>query len=291
MMKFFILTLIIVSSAIAAPPVCSTDICTVVNGAGLQINKFTGINVVFANASGKDIFIPTKTCNEYISLLAHPPAGLTHDYTIDPCICKTMGQAGYETTAICAGTFNTVKYMTTPGGCTDSSTPTCTGSDSIIKYWVGTTGSHVNVPGVENIPDTGAATASTQTGDVTTPLIAAHASVSSDSAADYCNDMVYGGYSDWYLPAKSELTYLFCNSNLAASRTAGNPQEQPNCAGAYNGPTALLTGFTSGYYNSSTEVDYSGDLDDAAWYHNFFNGPLQYNGKSNPARVRCIRKR
>lgn len=289
-MSFLIVVrLFLMTYAMAGPPLCVTDICSIADSASISLQKH-GVDISIENNTGKSIMIPTKTCGELKSFLDNTPAGVSHDYNTDPCLCVTMGQAA-PGGGICAGTFRNVKYMITPGGCTDSANPTCTGADSIIKYWVGTTGAHVDVPGVENIIETGAATASTQLGTVTTPLIAAHASVSADSAADYCNDMVYAGYSDWYLPSKSELVYLFCNSNRSGSRTAGTPEEQPNCAGDFNGPTTLLTNFASGYYNSSTEVNYAGDLGDAAWYQNFFVGYTEPNGKGTAARVRCMRAR
>lgn len=202
-------------------------------------------------------------------------------YQADPCNGVGKGSAATGG-AICAGTFKGRKYMMTPGACTDSATPTCSGStDTITKRWKGSSGSDVDIVGVENI--SGNSTPSTQLGDGSTSIIANHTSISSDSAANYCESIVYGGYDDWYLPSKTELTYLFCNSNVSAARFPNRPHQQPDCAGDFNGPTTLLTGFTNDGYWSSTEVD-----SNSAWQVNFNTG--EGSGlKSLQRNIRCVR--
>lgn len=270
----------------AAPTLCVTDICQVPASDSMYINRF-GYDYLIDNFAAKDLMIPQKTCPElksFIELSAVPGVTKT-DQGSDPCACKTMGTA-LAGGPICAGTFQGSKYMMTPGGCTNSSTPTCAGGVDIIKIWNGTAGGFVDIAGVSNV--TVAATASVQTGDVTTAAIVADASIDPDSAADYCNDMSYGGYTDWYLPSKSEIVYVYCNSNMSGTRTAGNPQEQTDCAGVYGGPTTLLTGFigTPSYWasteNTSTDV----------WSISFFNGSLfGATSKANIfLQVRCLRK-
>jgi hypothetical protein len=152
--------------------------------------------------------------------------------------------------AIYAGEFDGGKYMITPSGCNDSPTPTCNGStDSLTKRWRGSSETDVNIPGLVNV--TAAATKSTQRGHETTPIITAHGSISSDSAAHYCENMTYGGYSDWYLPSKSELAYIYCKAQVGSHSTS-NPQEEPNCVG-YGGKESLLQGFAAAGYWSSTQ--------------------------------------
>ncbi|HVK61324.1 MAG TPA: DUF1566 domain-containing protein [Bdellovibrionales bacterium] len=200
----------------------------------------------------------------------------------DPCSGKSIGQTCVATTALYAGDLDGSKYMVTPSGCTDSSTPTCSGgTDTITKDWYGTTGSDSDIAALTNVGV--ATTPAPQKGDVETPIIAAYASVSADSAADFCNDMVYGGYSDWYLPSKTELAHLYCKST-PSSHSTSNPQENVNCGGSP--PTAQLSGFHVGYYWSSTEYD-----DRFAWSQSFTNGS-QYGpgGKGTTRPVRCVRR-
>lgn len=95
-----------------------------------------------------------------------------------------------------AGTYSSKKYMVTPGGCEDSASPACLGgSDSLMKIW--SSGS------VDTSAD------DFYDGKTNTSTI-----VSVDfanRAAQYCSNLVYGGYSDWFLPASHEFGALFGN--------------------------------------------------------------------------------
>lgn len=116
--------------------------------------------------------------------------------TADPCSGKSIGDACTGTTALWGGTFNSKKYMVTPGNCTDSATPTCDGgTDSFGKNWGSTGIDH----GVDSTTD----------GKTNTTTLAS--GYSNTYAAKYCEDMVYGGFSDWFLPAKDELNHLYLN--------------------------------------------------------------------------------
>ena len=189
--------------------------------------------------------------------------------------------------AIYAGTFDGGSYMITPGNCTDSSTPTCNGStDSLNKVWRGTTGSSVDISGVENVSLDIFASSSSFRGDVNTPAIAADASISSDSAADYCNDMDFGGFTDWALPSKSELAYIYCKANVSGgSHNSSFPDEDANCA-SQGGKTSMIPGFSASSYWASTEMNAT-----FAWNQNFSNGDQGGRDKSSATRrVRCIRR-
>jgi len=75
-----------------------------------------------------------------------------------------------------------------------------------------------------------------------------------------CNDLTYGGHSDWYLPAKDELNVLYGNKGV-------------------------IGGFGNGVYWSSTENDL-----DYAWYQSFSDGNQSSTSKVATYAVRCVRK-
>jgi hypothetical protein len=78
-------------------------------------------------------------------------------------------------------------------------------------------------------------------------------------AAQACADLVLNGYSDWFLPSRSELQQLYTN------RTA-------------------IGGFQNDWYWSSSE-SYSGN----AWGFYFGNGYASNNGKYSSYYVRAVR--
>jgi hypothetical protein len=84
------------------------------------------------------------------------------------------------------------------------------------------------------------------------------------TAAQVCADLVADGYSNWYLPSKNELNYLYTNKGSVG-------------------------GFTSNYYWSSTE-----DVNDTtkAFVQQFGNGSTTTLAKTQTtAKVRCVRKK
>ncbi len=93
-------------------------------------------------------------------------------------------------------------------------------------------------------------------------------------AADYCDSLVYGGHSDWYLPAKQQLIDGMTNQLVNHG---------------------AVTGFTSDYYWSSTEK--SGSPDNEAWiitYNSYYNevreGGESYSNKDRGSiYTRCLR--
>jgi hypothetical protein len=107
----------------------------------------------------------------------------------------------------------------------------------------------------------------------------------SQSAAMLCTELSFGGYDDWHLPTKSELAYLFCNSELPVGHNYnsanGFPQEAP-CIG--NGPTGKIKGWKSDYYITSSQKN-----DSYGWYQLFSTGAQVPQLKNNAANVRCIR--
>jgi len=137
----------------------------------------------------------------------------------DPCAgTPAVGAKCMGCSMIYAGTYNNQKYYTTPGGCTDSTTPSCAGgSDTVYKIY-----------GTNNIT-TGYT--STTNGISNTSGLATN--YSDAYAAKFCQDMVLDGYTDWYLPAKDELY-----NTLYVNR-------------------ASIEGLNNGYYASSSESSLS----------------------------------
>jgi hypothetical protein len=78
-------------------------------------------------------------------------------------------------------------------------------------------------------------------------------------AAQLCNDLTVGSYSDWYLPSKDELDKLYINK-------------------------VAIGGFADDYYWSSSEYDA-----DRAWEQYFFVGLHYYYYKGLKNRVRAVR--
>jgi hypothetical protein len=119
-------------------------------------------------------------------------------------------------------------------------------------------------------------------------------------AAHFCNDLVTGGFSDWYMPAKNELEV--CYYNLKPDTTANftssgiNPNAVPARASNYTSGTpaqtsvaAFQTGgaeaFTPSIYWSSTEFS-STD----GWFQDFSWGAQYNNPKETSRIVRAIRR-
>ena len=122
-------------------------------------------------------------------------------------------------------------------------------------------------------------------------------------AARLCGDLVLGGYSDWYLPAKNELEVLYYNlkpttdaNNTASGSNANAVSPEPVSTNYTTGSPAQTSagiGFRTGetdafacdYYWSSTEND-SGN----AWKQNFGSGYQGNNYKNGGACVRAVRR-
>lgn len=95
----------------------------------------------------------------------------------------------------------------------------------------------------------------------TIDIVAQSGNVAATCAASYCSDLVFGGYSDWFLPSKDELNQMYVNG------------------------TALNTSFRSNYYWSSTEASYGYQ----AWTRVFNSGDENEYYKGNTANVRPVR--
>lgn len=145
-------------------------------------------------------------------------------------------------------------------------------------------------------------TASTTDGPSNTSAMIS-AGAAAHPAADFCNDLSIGGFTDWYMPAKDELEVLYYNlkpvafSNDTSSGTNTNavpPRNSNYTSGdpAQTSVTDFQTGnteaFNAGDFWSSTESNSDSSL---AWKQSFFNGNQQVNAKnSGSPYVRAIRR-
>ncbi|MDO8675994.1 MAG: DUF1566 domain-containing protein [Candidatus Omnitrophota bacterium] len=162
----------------------------------------------------------------------------------DPCAGLSIGQtctggAIYAGTGYGDGLTATDKYMVTPSDITGGTRAWATGT-----YATSSTGA-----------------TDLSNGKANTATIVALASTT--PAALACSDLDYGGYTDWFLPAKNELSTV-----LFANRTALG---------------GFAVGSTATYWSSSEGGTTS------AWRHSFGSNAQININKTVNARVRCVR--
>lgn len=122
----------------------------------------------------------------------------------------------------------------------------------------------------------------------------------SHPAAQFCEGLTIGGFSDWYMAAKNELDV--CYFNLKPTTTANNTSYGINAnavparASNYTSGTPAQTSatdfkstgtekFTTDFYWSSTETSAT-----HAWYQTFANGAQYGSTKYYSRLVRAIRR-
>ena len=122
-------------------------------------------------------------------------------------------------------------------------------------------------------------------------------------AAHFCNDLVIGGFSDWYLPAKNELEVCYYNlkpdatSNNTGGTNGVNPNAVPARASNYTAGTPAETSaaaFKTGgaqafsgafFYWSSTETGAT-----TALRQYFYTGNQANGTKTSYLNVRAVRR-
>lgn len=118
--------------------------------------------------------------------------------------------------------------------------------------------------------------------------------------AHFCNDLVTGGFSDWYMPAKNELevcyfnlkptttensTYSGINPNAVPARASNYTSGNPAQTSATDFKDTGAEDFAAVAYWSSTELSATYARNQA------FNGGFQgYNVKNFSYRVRAVRR-
>jgi hypothetical protein len=137
-------------------------------------------------------------------------------------------------------------------------------------------------------------------GPQNTADMVAHGNATVYPCAHFCNDLVIGGQTDWYMPAKNELEVCYFNlkptTSLNNTGSGINPNAVPARASNYttgNPAQTAATDFQStgaedfaivGYW-SSTEF---GTTNSNA--QSFTNGAQNIYGKVYPYRVRAVRR-
>ena len=123
-------------------------------------------------------------------------------------------------------------------------------------------------------------------------------------AAHFCNDLVIGGFSDWYMPAKNELEVCYFNLKSStrnndtgsginpnavparASNYTNSPQVPSQTSAAiFQQPSGAET-FGQENYWTSTELAGGTQGRLQSWYY----GTQTYTAKDNTRRVRAIRR-
>ena len=113
-----------------------------------------------------------------------------------------------------------------------------------------------------NITDTSVGTTGIAIGDgQTNTTLIVNQSDCTSGAALYCENLVEGGYNDWFLPSKDELNLMYTNLKVSG-----------------------VGGFASYYYWNSSEAGTH-----TAWIQNFDNGSLALSYKVSAFRVRAVR--
>ncbi len=88
-------------------------------------------------------------------------------------------------------------------------------------------------------------------------------------AMGFCRNLTLGGYSDWYLPAKDELNFIYLNRSILTA--------------SYS--------FAVAYYWSSTECSSNTvSATSSSWCQSMSAGFQYYNNKTNNYRVRAVRR-
>lgn len=189
--------------------------------------------------------------------------------------------------ALYAGFFQGGNYMVTPAGCTDSPNPICAGVvDTVLKAWNSQTDDIQRlVTGLNVIPAAEIGSPVFQRGAMATNLLVNSPQFLTTSPAYFCAAMNFGGYTDWYLPSKSEAAFLYCvatdGGNLHSELA---PPEAPNCVG-YNGKRRMVPGFQPEVYWTSTPMNNT-----LFWAQEMMTGAQYSLSRNTRAYVRCVRR-
>jgi len=121
-------------------------------------------------------------------------------------------------------------------------------------------------------------------------------------AAQFCEGLTIGGFSDWYMPARNEIEVCYfnlkpttaannsswgINANAVPTRTSNYTSVDPaqTSAAAFVTSTGAEAFITGVFYWSSTEASST-----TSWSTYFTNGSQSTNTKTGSYRVRAVRR-
>ena len=132
------------------------------------------------------------------------------------------------------------------------------------------------------------------------PTNSANMNNASHPAAQFCEGLTIGGFSDWYMPAKNELEVCYynlkptttsnntgsgTNTNAVPSRGSNYTSGTPAQTSATDFQTGNTEAFAAFFYWSSTESSSTN-----AWKQAFDNGDQSNDGKDGSLYVRAVRR-
>jgi len=133
------------------------------------------------------------------------------------------------------------------------------------------------------------------------PTNSANMNNATHPAAQFCEGLTIGGFSDWYMPAKNELEVCYynlkpttasnntsfgTNTNAVPSRSSNYTSGTPAQTSATDFKTGNAEAFIAGYYWSSTE--YSATYAWALFFNNGYQTTIL--SKTSNSRVRAVRR-
>jgi hypothetical protein len=133
------------------------------------------------------------------------------------------------------------------------------------------------------------------------PTNSANMNNATHPAAQFCEGLTIGGFSDWYMPAKNELEVCYYNlkpttANNNTSVSGTNTNAVPSRGSNYTSGTPAQTSandFKTGNAEAFATVSYWASTEDSAttaWIQNFFNGGQYGTNRDNSLRVRAVRR-
>ena len=241
---------------------------------GSVVVDFTTGAIYYSGSNWENYVRAVRTMNEGSTPTV--TTAMPIDVTAQSATCGgEVVSDGNETVTRRGVCYNTSQNPTTSNQCIESGTGTgpfscnLTGLSPNTKYYVKAfaTNSKGTAYGEQKEFTTTAAAPTTFEYAGTTYYV--HPEVGEmiwQSAVDYCNNLTYAGYSDWYLPNKDELNAMYVYRNtIGGFNTSGN----------YS------------YYWSSTTSDNNSSY---AWRQKFYDGTQGTSEKTSYLRVRPVRK-